>query len=171
MGLKEELKPLVNSWWSANPNIVSLWWDKDKAVKEVIKNKSSISMYGLNFFYKCGVLLIEILSKRRLSYVKPRIVEKRFGWESVTYEGVGSTKKRERIESYGPKFVENIVQAIARDILVYSMKSFFYCDIVATVHDEIIIEADNRMSLDAVCDLMGETPPWIKGLDLIADGY
>ncbi|MFM1524744.1 DNA polymerase [Helcococcus bovis] len=172
MGLKEEeLKPLVDSWRSANPNIVGLWWNIDGAVKQVIKNKSSISIYGLTFFYKSGFLFIELPSKRILAYVKPRIIENRFGGESVTYEGVGSTKKWERIESYGPKFVENIVQAIARDILLYSMKNLRLSDIVATVHDEIIIEADKGVSLNLICEQMAKTPPWAKGLLLDVDGY
>ena len=148
MGLKEEeLKPLVDSWRSANPNIVRLWWDVDRAVKEVIKNKSIVYIYGLTFKYQSGFLFIELPSKRRLAYVKPRIGENKFGGESVTYEGVGAAKKWERIESYGPKFVENIVQAISRDILVYAMKTLRCSDIVATVHDEIIIEADKVVSL------------------------
>ena len=148
MGLKEEeLKPLVDSWRSANPNIVRLWWDVDRAVKEVIKNKSIVYIYGLTFKYQSGFLFIELPSKRRLAYVKPRIGENKFGGESVTYEGVGAAKKWERIESYGPKFVENIVQAISRDILVYAMKTLRCSDIVATVHDEIIIEADKVASL------------------------
>lgn len=128
-------------------------------------------LQGLTFFYKSGFLFIELPSKRKLAYVKPRIVENRFGGESVTYEGVGSTKKWERIESYGPKFVENIVQAIARDILLYSMKTLRLSDIVATVHDEIIIEADKRVSLDVICEQMAKTPPWAKGLLLDVDGY
>ena len=148
MGLKEEeLKPLVDSWRSANPNIVRLWWDVDRAVKEVIKNKSIVYIYGLTFKYQSGFLFTELPSKRRLAYVKPRIGENKFGGASVTYEGVGAAKKWERIESYGPKFVENIVQAISRDILVYAMKTLRCSDIVATVHDEIIIEADKVASL------------------------
>ena len=172
MGLKEEeLKPLVDSWRSANPNIVRLWWDVDRAVKEVIKNKSIVYIYGLTFKYQSGFLFIELPSKRRLAYVKPRIGENKFGGESVTYEGVGAAKKWERIESYGPKFVENIVQAISRDILVYAMKTLRCSDIVATVHDEIIIEADKVVSLEVVCEQMSRTPPWEKGLILRADGY
>lgn len=110
-------------------------------------------------------------SGRRLAYVKPRMGENQFGGETVTYEGVGATKKWERLESYGPKFTENAVQAIARDILMYAMQTLSHCSIVAHVHDEIIIECDRRVSLEAVCEQMGRTPPWAEGLLLRADGY
>ena len=117
------------------------------------------------------MLFIQLPSGRVLSYVKPRMGENKFGGESVTYEGVGGTKKWERLESYGPKFVENIVQGISRDLLCYAMRTLRCCDIVAHVHDEIILEADPRVSLDTVCVQMGRTPPWAKGLVLRADGY
>ena len=117
------------------------------------------------------MLFITLPSGRQLAYVKPRIGENQFGGDCVTYMGVGGTKKWERLESYGPKFVENIVQAISRDILMYAMKTLRCCSIVAHVHDELIIEADKRMSLDAVCEQMGRTPPWAEGLLLRADGY
>jgi DNA polymerase len=172
MGLTEdELKPLVDSWRGANPNIVSLWWNVDDAVKKVIKERTAAEVNGIKFFYKSGMLFITLPSKRTLVYVKPRMGLNQFGGESVTYEGVGATKKWERIESYGPKFVENIVQVIARDILLYAMKTLRHCAIVAHVHDELIIEADPRMSLDAVCEQVGRTPPWAEGLLLRADGY
>ena len=172
MGLKEEeLKRLVDAWRKANPNIVRLWWDVDRAVKAVVREHSARSVRGMRFFYRSGMLFITLPSGRNLAYVKPRMGMNRFGGESVTYEGIGSTKKWERIESYGPKFVENIVQAIARDILMYAMKTLRNCSIIAHVHDEIIIEADPRMSLDAVCERMGRTPPWAEGLILKADGY
>ncbi len=172
MGLTEdELKPLVDSWRSANPNIVRLWWDIDDAVKRVVTERTSAQVKGIKIFYKSGMLFITLPSGRNLAYVKPRLGLNQFGGESVTYEGIGATKKWERIESYGPKFVENIVQAIARDILLYAMKTLRNCSIVAHVHDELIIEADMRMSLDAVCEQMGRTPPWAEGLLLRADGY
>ncbi|MCD8157854.1 MAG: DNA polymerase [Clostridiales bacterium] len=172
MGLKEdELKPLVDAWRTANPHIVRLWWDIDKAVKKVVMGKTTVELYGLKIFYKSGIMFIKLPSGRCLSYVKPKIGENIFGGESVTYEGVGSTKKWERIESYGPKFVENIVQGIARDILCYSMQTLRTCSIVAHVHDELIIECRKDMSLKAVCEQMGRTPPWAKGLQLSADGY
>jgi DNA polymerase len=172
MGLTEdELKPLVDSWRSANPNIVRLWGDIDDAVKRVVTERTSAQVKGIKIFYKSGMLFITLPSGRNLAYVKPRLGLNQFGGESVTYEGVGATKKWERIESYGPKFVENIVQAIARDILLYAMKTLRNCSIVAHVHDELIIEADMRMSLDAVCEQMGRTPPWADGLLLRADGY
>lgn len=172
MGLEEdELQPLVDAWRSSNPMVTSLWWDVDRAVKTCIKERINTETHGINFSYKSGFLFIELPSGRKLAYVKPRIGENKFGGESVTYEGVGATKKWERLESYGPKFVENIIQGIARDILVYAMKTLRYCEIVAHIHDEIIIEADKRMSLEVVCEQMGRTPPWASGLILRADGY
>lgn len=172
MGLQEdELQDLVTAWRTANPMIIKFWWDIDRAVKTVIKERTSISLYGLEIYYKSGMLFIKLPSGRQLSYVKPKIGENVFGGESVTYEGVGSTKKWERLESYGPKFVENIVQATARDVLCYALMTLRNCSIVAHVHDEIIIEADPRMSLSAVCEQMGRTPPWAEGLNLRADGY
>ena len=172
MGLAEgELQPLVNAWRQSNPNIVRFWWDVDSAVKKVVKERKPQSVGGVKMFYQSGMLFITLPSGRNLVYVKPRIGENRFGGESVTYEGVGGTKKWERIESYGPKFVENIVQATARDILMYAMKTLRCCEIVAHVHDEIIIEADPRMSLDVLCEQMGRVPPWAEGLLLRADGY
>ncbi len=172
MGLSEdELKPLVDSWREANPNIVRLWWDVDRAVKESIRQRVTTETHGLKFQHKRGMLFITLPSSRRLAYVKPRIGENVFGGESVTYMGIGGTKKWERLESYGPKFVENLIQGIARDILCYALQTLRHCSIVAHVHDEIIIEADRRMSLEAVCEQMGRTPPWAEGLLLRADGY
>ena len=172
MGIpEEELKPLVDAWRDANPNITELWWDVDRAVKEAVDLRTTSETHGIQFVYESGFLFICLPSGRRLAYVKPRIGENRFGGESVTYEGVGGTKKWERLESYGPKFVENIVQALSRDILCYAMKTLRCCNIVAHVHDEIIIEADPRVSLEAICEQMGRTPPWAKGLILRADGY
>ena len=172
MGLaEEELQPLVNAWRQSNPNIVRFWWDVDAAVKRVIKERKIVAMNGLRFFWQSGMMFIRLPSGRNLAYVKPRIGENRFGGESVTYEGVGATKKWERIESYGPKFVENIVQATSRDILMCAMKTLRCCEIVAHVHDEIIIEGNPSMSLDAVCEHMGRVPSWAPGLLLRADGY
>ena len=169
--LEEELKPLVNAWRQTNPYIVKFWWDVDRAVKKCIKEKKSQEVQNIKFHYMSGMLFIVLPSGRKLAYVKPRIGENIFGGESVTYEGVGATKKWERIESYGPKFVENIVQAISRDILMYAMQTLSTCSIVAHVHDEVIIEADQSLSLDMVCKQMGRVPPWAKGLLLDADGY
>ena len=172
MGLtEEELQPLVDAWRTSNPMITQFWWDVDRAVKECVKMRIPTETHGLRFDYQSAMLFITLPSGRRLAYVKPRIGENQFGGESVTYMGVGSTKKWERLESYGPKFVENIVQGTARDILCYAMRTLRNCAIVAHVHDEIIIEADRRMSLSAVCEQMGRTPPWAKGLKLRADGY
>lgn len=168
---EEELQPLVDSWRAANPNIVRFWWDVDRAVKDCIRQRVPTETHGLRFDYRSAMLFITLPSGRRLAYVKPRISENQFGGESVTYMGVSGTKKWERLESYGPKFVENIVQGTARDILCYAMQTLKNCSIVAHVHDEIIIEADRRMSVTAVCEQMGRTPPWAKGLKLWADGY
>ena len=172
MGLEEEeLQPLVDSWRSANPNIVRFWWDVDRCVKDTVKNRVTTETHGIRFFYQSGMLFIQLPSGRRLSYVKPHMGENRFGGEAVTYEGVGGTKKWERIESYGPKFVENIVQAISRDILAYAMRTLSHCFICGHVHDELIIECSMGVPIDAVCEQMGRTPPWISGLLLRADGY
>lgn len=168
---EEELQTLVDSWREANPNIVRFWWDVDRAVKDCIRQRVPTETHGLHFDYRSAMLFITLPSGRRLAYVKPRIGENQFGGESVTYMGVGGTKKWERLESYGPKFVENIVQGTARDILCYAMQTLKNCSIVAHVHDEVIIEADRRMSVTAVCEQMGRTPPWAKGLKLRADGY
>lgn len=172
MGLaEEELQPLVDAWRSSNPMITQFWWDVDRAVKDCIRQRVPTETHGLRFDYRSAMLFITLPSGRRLAYVKPRIGENQFGGESVTYMGVSGTKKWERLESYGPKFVENIVQGTARDILCYAMQTLKNCSIVAHVHDEIIIEADRRMSVAAVCEQMGRTPPWAKGLKLRADGY
>ena len=172
MGLaEEELQPLVDAWRTSNPNIVQLWWDVDNAVKTTVRQRLDTETHGIRFRYRSGMLFIILPSGRQLCYVKPKMGTNKFGGESVTYEGVGSTKKWERIESYGPKFVENIVQAISRDILMYAMRTLSHCFIVGHVHDELIVECGMDVSLDAVCDQMGRTPPWIEGLNLRADGY
>ena len=172
MGLaEEELQPLVDAWRQSNPHIVSYWWDIDRAVKKAIKERMPQSIYGVKIFCQSGMLFITLPSGRNLAYVKPRTGENRFGGESVTYEGVGGTKKWERLESYGPKFVENIVQATARDLLMNAIKTLRCCSIVAHVHDEVIIEADPSMSLEVLCEQMARIPPWAKGLLLRADGY
>lgn len=172
MGLTEdELQPLVDSWRASNPNIVQFWWDVDRCVKTAIKQRTATETHGIRFIYQSGMLFIALPSGRRLCYVKPKIGENRFGGESVTYEGVGTNKKWERIESYGPKFVENIVQAISRDILCYTMRTLSHCFIVGHVHDELIIETPMDADLDAICEQMGRTPAWIEGLLLRADGY
>lgn len=172
MGLaEEELQPLVDAWRTSNPNIVQLWWDVDNAVKTTVRQRLDTETHGIRFRYRSGMLFIILPSGRQLCYVKPKMGTNKFGGESVTYEGVGSTKKWERIESYGPKFTENVVQAISRDILMYAMRTLSHCFIVGHVHDELIVECGMDVSLDAVCDQMGRTPPWIEGLNLRADGY
>lgn len=172
MGLtEEELPDLVSAWRQSNPNIVRFWWDVDSAVKKAIKEKTTQSTHGISFCCRSGMLFIQLPSGRVLSYVKPHMGENKFGGESVTYEGVGGTKKWERLESYGPKFVENIVQATSLDILMNAMRTLRCCSIVAHVHDEVTIEADPRMSLDAVCEQMARVPAWADGLLLRADGY
>lgn len=172
MGLtEEELQPLVDAWRKSNPMVTTLWWDVDRAVKQCVHEHVSVRTHNIVFTYKSGFLIIKLPSKRCLYYVKPRVEENKYGGESVTYEGVGSTKKWERLESYGPKFVENITQAIARDILLYAMQTLKEYRIVAHVHDEAIIETDKSVSVQSVCELMGRTPPWAEGLVLRADGY
>lgn len=172
MGLsEEELQPLVDAWRTSNSNIVQFWWDVDKAVKIAIKQKTSTETHGIHFICQSAMLFIKLPSGRSLAYVKPKIGINQFGGEFVTYEGVGATKKWERIESYGPKFVENIVQAISRDILSYAMYTLSHYFICGHVHDELIIEAPIDESLDGICEQMGKTPAWIKGLQLRADGY
>ncbi|QAT50947.1 hypothetical protein EQM14_14860 [Caproiciproducens sp. NJN-50] len=172
MGLAEdELPLLVDAWRQSNPNIVKLWWDVDRAAIEAVRNKHANSTHGIVFSCRSGMLFVTLPSGRRLAYVKPRIGQNRFGGQCVTYEGVGGTKKWERLDSYGPKFVENIVQATARDILCYAMRTLRRCAIVMHIHDEVVIEAEPGMSLQAVCEQMGRTPPWAKGLLLRADGY
>lgn len=164
MGIpEEELGPLVQSWRSANPHIVDFWWQVDGAVKTAIKQRIPVWVNNIRFFCQSGMLFIELPSGRRLSYVKPRIGENQFGGESVTYEGIGATKKWERLESYGPKFVENIVQGTARDILCYAMQTLRHCAIVGHVHDELIIECSKDVSVDAICEQMSRTPPWAEG--------
>lgn len=172
MGIpEEELGPLVQSWRAANPHIVDFWWQVDGAVKTAIKQRIPVWVNNIRFLCQSGMLFIELPSGRQLSYVKPRIGENKFGGESVTYEGIGATKKWERLESYGPKFVENIVQGTARDILCYAMQTLRHCAIVGHVHDELIIECRKDVSVDAICQQMARTPPWAEGLILRADGY
>ena len=172
MGLQEEeLKPLVDAWRTANPMIVKLWWAVDDAVMTAIRMKSSTETHGIRFTCQSGMLFITLPSGRQLSYVKPRIGENQFGSPAATYMGLSAARQWDRLESYDPKFVENIVQAISRDILCYAMQTLRCCSIVAHVHDELIIEADPRMSLETVCEQMGRTPPWAPGLHLRADGY
>ena len=172
MGLQEEeLQPLVDAWRASNPNIVQLWWDVDDAVKTAVKMHITTETHGLKFIWKSGMLFIELPSKRRLCYVKPRIGENKFGGESVTYEGIGATKKWERLESYGPKFVENIVQAISRDLLMNAMKTLSHCFICGHVHDELIIECKPEVSLDEICGSMSRVPDWMPRLKLDAAGY
>ena len=178
MGLSEdELQPLVDMWRSSNPNIVKFWWEVDRCVKQTVREHISTKTHGIEFSYQSGMLFITLPSGRRLSYVKPRIGENKFGGESVTYEGVGTTKKWERIESYGPKFVENIVQAVSRDILCYAMRTLRDYRICGHVHDELIIECPIDTNVSEICEMMGRTPPWAEaaskaeGLPLRADGY
>ena len=168
---EEELQPLVSAWRQANPNIVQFWWDVDNAVKTTVRQRIKTEVRGIRFSYKSGILFITLPSGRQLSYVKPRIGENRFSGESVTYEGIGTTKKWERIESYGPKFVENIVQAISRDLLCFAMKNLSFCQIVGHVHDEVIIECSPEVSVQSLCDIMSRSPDWMPGILIRGDGY
>lgn len=172
MGLTEdELQPLVTAWRNSNPNIVKFWWEIDRAAMNAVKYHMNSEVDRIQFCYQSGMLFITLPSGRRLSYVKPKLGTNQFGSECITYEGIGSTKKWERLETYGPKLVENIVQATARDILCYAMRTLSHCFITMHIHDELVIEADPRMSLASVCEQMGRTPPWAEGLKLRADGY
>lgn len=172
MGLEEdELQPLVDSWRQANSNIVLFWWDVDKAVKTAVKEQIQTETHGIKFEVSKGMLFITLPSGRKLSYVKPKMGENQFGGESVTYEGTGTAKRWERLESYGPKFVENIVQAISRDILAYSMRQLQDFRIVGHVHDEVIIECDQDQSLEDIARIMGMSPNWMSDINLRADGY
>lgn len=169
--LEDELKPLVTAWRASNPNIVKLWWDVDRAALKAVKERTVTETHGIRFAYQSGMLFTTLPSGRRLAYVKPQIGENQFGSECVTYEGVGGTKKWERIQSYGPKFVENVVQAIARDILCYAINNLKDRDIVMHIHDELVIETDPSESSENICQLMSQSPPWAEGLLLRADGY
>lgn len=172
MGIEEEeLQPLVDMWRQSNPNIVRFWWDVDRAVKNVVKNRTQKEVKGIRFYYQSGMLLIKLPSGRQLSYVKPRMGENKFGGESVTYEGVGGTKKWERIESYGPKFVENIVQAISRDILSFAMQTLSHCFICGHVHDELIIECSQDVDYKSICNVMSRSPDWMPDIQIRGDGY
>ena len=172
MGLKEEeLKPLVDAWRAANPHVVKFWWDADKAAKTAVKQKKKIDTHGIRFSYQSDMLFITLPSGRRLAYVKPRIGENRFGSECVTYEGIGATKKWERIESSPGKWVENITQAVARDILYYALSTFRSAGVVMHIHDEVVIEVGRHVSPAIVCEQMSRVPPWADGLPLRCDGY
>ena len=173
MGLSEdELQSIVVSWREANPNIVSLWWDIDSVVKRVVKTRTKEEYKNLVISYEKGILFIELPSKRSLAYPKAKIGTNRFGGESIVYEGIVVGNKWGKIESYGGKFVENIVQAIARDILAESMmrlekKGF---NIVMHIHDEVVIESDSS-SIEEINQIMSLVPSWAPGLILDADGF
>lgn len=172
MGLSEdELQPLVDAWRASNPNIVQLWWDVDAAVKTAVSMRTTSETHGIKFVWRSGMLFVYLPSGRRLCYVKPKMGQNKFGGDSITYEGVGSTKKWERLESYGPKFVENIVQAISRDLLMNAMETLSHCFICGHVHDELIIECREDVSLDELCKQMARVPDWMPGILLRADGY
>ena len=171
MGLQEEeLQPLVSAWRNSNPNIVSFWWDIDRAVKTAITQRIPTQVKNIRMRYQSGMLFIRLPSGRNLAYVKPKLGENQFGGQSVTYEGIGATKKWERIESYGPKFVENIVQAISRDILCHAMRTLSHCFIVGHVHDELILECSPGVDPKVVFTQMSRTPPWLPGIILNSDG-
>lgn len=172
MGLtEEELQPLVDSWRASNQMITAFWWDVDKAIKTTIKQRIPTEVRGIKFIYKSGMLFIKLPSGRSLSYVKPKIGENKFGGESVTYEGIGSTKKWEQIESYGPKFVENIVQAVSRDLLCYAMHNLSDQQICGHVHDELIIECPENTTVKSISSIMGKSPDWMKDILIRGDGY
>src|SRR5690625_965352 len=172
MGLtEEELKPLVDSWRSANPNIVDFWWSVDRAAMKAVMERTSTSTHGIGITYQSVMLFINLPSGRKLSYVKPKMGLNQFGSPCVTYDGLGTAKKWERINSYGPKFVENIVQALSRDLLMFSMENLKHLSIVMHIHDEIVIEAEKHMTVEEVCKIMSKSPPWAGSLKLRADGF
>lgn len=172
MGLSEdELQPLVTAWRNSNQNIVRFWWDIDRAAMNAVKYHMDGEVCGIKFCYQSGMLFITLPSGRHLSYVKPKLGTNQFGSECITYEGIGGTKKWERLETYGPKLVENIVQATSRDILCYAMRTLSHCFITMHIHDELVIEASPCVDLKVLCEQMGRTPPWANGLKLRADGY
>lgn len=172
LGLSDtELKQIVTDWREASPHITEFWWAVDRAVKKAVKEKTATKTYGLLFSYEAGFLFIRLPSGRRLAYAKPYIGKNKFGGESVTYMGINAQKKWDRLESYGPKFVENCVQGIARDLLMYSMQTLSQYFIVGHIHDEMIIECPKDTKLDEICQQMARTPDWAKGLLLRADGY
>ena len=172
LGLSDtELKQIVTDWREASPHITELWWAVDRAVKKAAKEKTATKTHGLLFSYEAGFLFIRLPSGRRLAYAKPYIGKNKFGGESVTYMGINAQKKWDRLESYGPKFVENCVQGIARDLLMYSMQTLSQYFIVGHIHDEMIIECPKGTKLDEICQQMARTPDWAKGLLLRADGY
>jgi DNA polymerase len=168
---EEELQSIVTAWRNASPNIVRLWWNVDAAVKTAIRARRSVKLFHLTFACRAGMLFITLPSGRCLSYVRPRLTQNRFGGESIEYLGIGPSKKWERIESYGPKFVENIVQGISRDLLCEAMLKLRDRRIVAHVHDEVILETDLETTVQEVCDAMAQCPSWAEGLLLRADGY
>ena len=172
LGLSDtELKQIVTDWREASPHITEFWWAVDRAVKKAVKEKTATKTHGLLFSYEAGFLFIRLPSGRRLAYAKPYIGKNKFGGESVIYMGINAQKKWDRLESYGPKFVENCVQGIARDLLMYSMQTLSQYFIVGHIHDEMIIECSKDTKLDEICQQMARTPDWAKGLLLRADGY
>jgi DNA polymerase len=175
MGVEEnELQGLIDNWRRANPHIVNFWWEVDKMAIKAVKERTRTRTHGIIFTYKSGMLFVTLPSGRELVYVKPKLMLNKFGREGLTYEGIGTTKKWERIETYGPKIVENIVQAASRDLLAEAMlrldKEGFA--IVAHVHDEVICEVPvGESSVEEICSIMSEGPKWSEGLPLDADGY
>ena len=175
MGIPEdELQDIVDAWRKASPHITDFWWSVDRAAKAAIRTKSFARTHGITFGYQGGMLFIKLLSGRKLAYVKPMLQENQYGSKAITYEGLNGAKKWDRLESYGPKLVENIVQATARDILAGVMKrltekGFRIC---MHIHDEVVVEVpEGESSVKEICDLMGITPSWAEGLRLRADGY
>jgi len=171
-GMKEsELKPLVDAWRQANPNIVRFWYAMENAAIQAVQGKTATETHGIRFIYRPNILFMELPSKRRLAYIQPQIGINQFGSESITYMGLNAAKKWSRLETFGGKLVENCIQGIARDLLCHGMKTLSGCRIVAHVHDELIIEADESITLDYVSRKMAEVPDWAEGLQLRADGY
>lgn len=172
MGIPEdELKPLVDAWRDANPKIVEYWWAIDRAAKTAIRLRIPQRVGNVHFEMRSGALFVTLPSGRQLVYVKPRLEENQFGGESITYYGSDTQKHWCRVESYGPKIVENVTQAVCRDLLAYAMQNLRKYRIVAHIHDEVVLEVPVETSLDTVCEIMGRTPPWLPGIELRADGF
>lgn len=175
MGLtEEELPALVNQWRRANSHITKFWWDVDAAAIAAVQEKKATAVGSVAFSYKSGILFVTLPSGRKLSYIKPRMAINKFGREGLTYEGIGENKKWMRIETYGPKLVENIVQATSRDLLALAMLRLHSQGfaIVMHVHDEAVLEMpEGQSSVGEICKIMTEAPGWAAGLPLRADGY
>ena len=174
MGIaEEEIQPIVDSWRQANPNIVSLWWDIHKCVIKAVRERKPQQYKCLSFIYEKGILFIGLPSGRRLADVKPSVYRNEYDRDEISYMGVDASKKWGPISSYGPKFVENIIQAMSRDILAEAMSRLLAAGykVVMHVHDEMIIDAPLEVTNQEITDIMGQPIEWASGLPLKGDTY